>query len=81
MALSALAEGSCRGNTVYKTVSRFDRRPATGRRCRTCPSSSPATARSPRWAEPGQSAWSDFVAGGVRQGFSGVPYVWKYTPP
>ena len=72
--------GQLPGNTVYKTVSRFD--PATGH-WETL-ADMPIELTGHRAVAVGNAI---YVLGGfrtqngVRQGFVGVPYVWKYTPP
>jgi N-acetylneuraminic acid mutarotase len=72
--------GQLPGNTVYKTVSRFD--PATGHW--EALADMPIELTGHRAVAVGNAI---YVMGGfrtqgaVRQGFGGVPYVWKYTPP
>ena len=72
--------GQLPGNTIYKTVSRFD--PATGH-WETL-GDMPIELTGHRAVAVGSAI---YVVGGfqtkngVRQGFAGVPFVWKYTPP
>ena len=72
--------GQLPGNTVYKTVSRFD--PATGH-WETL-ADMPIELTGHRAVAVGSVI---YVMGGfrtqngMRVGFSGVPYVWRYTPP
>jgi len=72
--------GQLPGNTVYKTVSRFD--PATGHW--EALADMPIELTGHRAVAVGSVIYvmGGFrTQGGVRQGFSGVPYVWRYTPP
>ncbi|HUM09459.1 MAG TPA: hypothetical protein VLT82_00755 [Myxococcaceae bacterium] len=67
-------------NTVYKTVSRFD--PATGHREALPDMPIELTGHSAVAVGDAIYVMGGFrTQGGARQGFSGVRYVWKYTPP
>jgi N-acetylneuraminic acid mutarotase len=72
--------GGLPGNTVYKTVNRFD--PGSGAWEQL--GDMPIELTGHRAVAVGTSIYvvGGFVTrNGLRQGFGGVPYVWKYTPP
>ncbi|HZJ55582.1 MAG TPA: kelch repeat-containing protein, partial [Myxococcaceae bacterium] len=72
--------GQLPGNTVYKTVSRLD--PATGHWETLADMPIELTGHRAVAVNGAIYVMGGFVTrNGVRQGFSGVPYVWKYTPP
>jgi N-acetylneuraminic acid mutarotase len=72
--------GQLPGNTVYKTVSRFD--PATGHWETLADMPIELTGHRAVAVNGAIYVMGGFVTrNGVRQGFSCVPYVWKYTPP
>jgi N-acetylneuraminic acid mutarotase len=72
--------GQLPGNSVYRAVRRFD--PATGHW--EALGDMPIELTGHRAVTVGSAI---YVMGGfptrngMRQGFDGVPYVWKYTPP
>jgi len=72
--------GQLPGNTVYKAVHRFD--PATGHW--EALGDMPIELTGHRAVAVGSAIYvmgGFSTLNGVRQGFGGVPYVWKYTPP
>jgi N-acetylneuraminic acid mutarotase len=72
--------GQLPGNTVYKTVSRFD--PATGHWETLADMPIELTGHRAVAVNGAIYVMGGFATrNGVRQGFTGVPYVWKYTPP
>ena len=72
--------GQLPGNTVYKTVSRVD--PATGHWEALADMPIELTGHRAVTVNGAIYVMGGFVTrNGVRQGFSGVPYAWKYTPP